>query len=80
MIDFILEALGEVCDVLLSSRKTPKFIKYMLVILLIGFLMYLFINTAMTSPYLWGRIFGAVFALFFLLFGFLLIHRIRKNK
>ena len=80
MIDFILEALGEVCDVLLSSRKTPKFIKHMLVILLIGFLMYLFINTAMTSPYLWGCIFGAVFAAVFLIIGLLLLRRINKAR
>ena len=57
----------------------PKIIKYLIVVLVTGFIVWLGIYCGLESPMLWGRIFGFVLAVVFLVIGIYMLLKIHKS-
>ena len=64
---------------LITNRRVPKIIRYIIVIVLIGFIEVVMINVGLKSEMLAGNIFGFAFAVVGLLMGIILIIRITKD-
>ena len=54
---------------LLTDKKIPKAIRYAILLVLVGFLEFVSIGVALSSPYVVGRIFGWILAAVILLAG-----------
>ncbi len=65
---------------LLNSNKVPKPIRYGVLWLLIGFLVYVGVGVGLNSPMLWGRIFGFALAAAMLALGVYQTRRIHRSK
>lgn len=65
---------------LISNKKMPKIIRYIIVILLSFLMIFLGIMMVLKSQMLLGKVFGMMLALVFLNFGLYLIIKIGKEK
>ena len=74
--DDILELVFEG---LLNSRRVPKIIKYILIILLCGFVIWIGINVGLSSPMLWGKIFGFALAVAFFIIAIFWLRKIQRS-
>ncbi|MEE0060040.1 MAG: hypothetical protein UE295_04350 [Acutalibacteraceae bacterium] len=64
---------------LINCSKVPKIIRYIIVMVVVGFIVGLGICCGFSSPMLWGRIFGFALAVVFLVAGIYMIVKIHKN-
>lgn len=69
LIEFLLELLDCFFDISLNSRRVPKIIKYIMVILLCTALILLSITLGLKFSMIWGKIFCFVIAFVFFIFG-----------
>lgn len=65
---------------LIKSPKVPKIIRYLIVIIISIFIIFVGVICAFKSPFIWGKIFGAILAISFLGIGIYLCLKISKNK
>lgn len=64
---------------LINNNKVPKIIRYLIVILICGFIIFLGVFVGINSELLWGKIFGFVLAIVSLILGIILLRRISNN-
>lgn len=64
---------------LINDPKVPKFIRYSIVTILCLFIIFLGISCAINSPFLWGKMFGIILSIAFLIIGIYLCIKIAKN-
>lgn len=64
---------------ILNSRRVPKIIKYIFIILVYGFLVGIGIVVAVNSEMLVGSIIGVAMAILFLLFGLRMLIKIYRS-
>ena len=64
---------------LINNKKVPKFIRFIIIIIMVGFIEYISIDTVISSPYLWGKIFGIILSITFIIIFIILIFRIYKK-
>lgn len=64
---------------LINDPKVPKFIRYGIVTILCLLIIFLGISCAINSPFLWGKIFGIILSIAFLIIGIYLCIKIAKN-
>ena len=64
---------------LINNNKVPKMIRYIIVIILISFIMYICINVGLHAIYFIGNIFGFLIAILSLIVGIILLIRIYKS-
>ena len=74
--DDILELVFEG---LLNSRRVPKIIKYILIILLCGFVIWIGISVGLSSSMLWGKIFGFALAVVFFIICIFWLRKIQRS-
>lgn len=65
---------------LINDEKIPKIIKYIIVCLLCGFIIVLGILMGINSELLFGKIFGIILSIVFLIIGIYLIVKINKDN
>lgn len=64
---------------LINNPKIPKFIRYVIVIILSMFIIFLGITCTINSPFTWGKVFGVVLAIAMLITGIYLSIKIFKS-
>ncbi len=64
---------------LLNNKKIPKVVRYLITILICGFVVFLGISCALNSEMLWGKIFGWCLTLLMVFVCIFLIIKIKKN-
>ncbi len=64
---------------LINNKKVPKFIRFIIIIIMVGFIEYISIDTVISSPYLWGKIFGIILSITFIIIFIILTIRIYKK-
>lgn len=64
---------------IINNSKIPKIIRYLIVSLITGFIVYIGLETGTNSEMLWGKIFGFLVAAVFLILGIVLAVRIHKS-
>ncbi len=64
---------------LINNKKTPKIIRYIIVIIISGFIIYIGIECGLHSKLLIGNILGYLVSFIFLLIGLYLLYKIHKN-
>lgn len=64
---------------IINDPKVPKIIRYIIVTILCLFIIILGISCAINSPFIWGKIFGIILAIFFLIIGIYLYIKIYKS-
>lgn len=64
---------------LINSKRVPKIIRYSIVIIAVGFIIFLGIFAGITSEMLVGNIFGFALTVAGLVAGIYLIRKIHKN-
>ncbi len=64
---------------LINNPKVPKPIRYTIVILILGFLEWIFIGVGFHSIYLAGKILGFVLAILMVILGICLMIKIHRN-
>ena len=75
------EIVSEILELLVSSNRIPKMIRYLIVALVCGFLIWIGLNIAISvTAMLIGKIIGLIMALLFLGVGIYWISKIRKSK
>lgn len=65
---------------LINNPKVPKWLRYVIVTLVCGFVIFLGVMLALKSPMPVGKIFGGVTALLFLTTAIYLFVKITKSK
>lgn len=65
---------------LINNPKVPEIVRYAIVAILCLFLIFIGIQCAISSPFLWGRIFGALLSIIFFMIGIYLFIKIQKSK
>lgn len=80
MEDLLSEVVEVVFEALLNSRRVPKIVKYLIIIVVCGLIIGLGLMLGLSSDVmLIGRILGFVLAVLFVLLGIYLISKIRKS-
>ena len=64
---------------LINNKKIPKIIRYIIVIIISGFIIYIGIECGLHSKLLIGNILGYLVSFIFLLIGLYLLYKIHKN-
>lgn len=64
---------------LINNKKLPKPIRYVIIILLVGFIMWIGIGVGLHSEMLIGNIFGFLIAGIILIAGIYLLVKVHKN-
>lgn len=64
---------------LINNPKVPKPIRYLIVIILSSFIIFIGIVCATKSPFLWGKIFGVILVIAFLGIGLYICIKIHKS-
>ena len=72
LIEFLFECL-------MNSRRVPKIIKYILAVLIVGFIVWVGISVGLNSPMFWGKIFGFTLAGVTFLAGIVWIIKISRS-
>ena len=65
---------------LINNPKVPKIIRYLIVVIVCAFIIYLGITTFIDSPFIWGKILGIILAIVFLIVGIYLCLKISRSK
>ncbi len=65
---------------LINNPKVPKPIRYAIVTIISVFIIFIGVVCAIKSPFLWGRIFGIILAITFLVLGIYIGIKISKSK
>ena len=65
---------------LINNPKVPKIIRYGIVTLLCLFIIFIGIICVTNSPFLWGKIFGVLLSIAFLIIGIYLYIKISKSS
>jgi len=63
----------------INNNKIPKIIRCLIVFLLCGFIIFLGISTFISSQFVWGKVFGVILSIVFLIIGIYLIIKINKK-
>ena len=71
--------MDDLLELLLNSRRVPKIIKYILVVLIVGFIVWVGISVGLNSLMLWGKIFGFALAGVTFLAGIVWIIKISRS-
>lgn len=61
---------------LINNKKVPQIIRYIIVLVAVGFIIFIGIGTGLHSEILAGKILGFAIAIVFLVLGILLVIRI----
>lgn len=64
---------------IINNSKIPKIIRYLIVLLIAGFIVYIGVETGVNSELLWEKAFGFLTAIIFLILGIVLAVRIHKS-
>lgn len=64
----------------INNKKIPKLIRYIFVLLLCGFIIFLGLSIVINSELLSGKIFGIILSLVFLIILIYLVLMINKSK
>ena len=64
---------------LINNPKIPKAIRYLIVLAVTGFIVYIGVDTGINSQLTWGRFFGFLVAAVFLVLGIVLAIRIHRS-
>lgn len=79
MEDLLSEVVEVVFEALLNSRRVPKIVKYLIIIVVCGLIIGLGLMLGLSNDVmLIGRILGFVLAVLFVILGIYLISKIRK--
>lgn len=65
---------------LINNPKVPKFIRYSIVTIVCLFIIIVGLSCAFNSPFLWGKIFGTLLSIIFLMIGIYLYIKIAKSN
>ena len=65
---------------LINNDNVPKWIRYLLVIAAVAFIVFVGVSVGLNSEFLVGKIFGFLFAITFFVIGIYLCVRIYKEK
>lgn len=80
MEDILSEVVEVVFEALLNSRRVPKIVKYLIIIVVCGLIIGLGLMLGLSNDVmLIGRILGFVLAVLFVILGIYLISKIRKS-
>lgn len=80
MEDLLSEVVEVVFEALLNSRRVPKIVKYLIIIVVCGLIIGLGLMLGLSNDVmLIGRILGFVLAVLFVILGIYLISKIRKS-
>ena len=64
---------------IINNSKIPKIIRYLIVLLITGFIVYIGVETGINSEMFWGKAFGFLTAAVFFILGIVLAVRIHKS-
>lgn len=64
---------------LINNPKVPKIIRYIIVLIICGFIVFVGIATSLNSEMLWGKILGFLMVISILIVGIIMMRRIYKN-
>ncbi len=79
MEDLIAELVEEVFGSILNNNKIPKPIRYVFVVLIVGFITWIAIKIVLLSTAIIAKIIGILFTLFILMAGLFLLMRIFRS-
>ena len=65
---------------LINNPKIPKILRYIIVSVWCLFIIFLGVNCAISSPFVFGKIFGITLSIVFLIIGIYLYNKISKSK
>lgn len=65
---------------LINNPKLPKAVRYAMVTILCLFIMFLGVSCTVSSPFVWGKIFGIILAAVFLIAEIYLCRKIHKSN
>ncbi len=64
----------------INNKKIPRIIRNIIVCLLCGFIIFLGVSIVIKSELLFGKIFGIILSIVFLIIGIYLIAKINNSK
>ena len=65
---------------LINNSKVPKIIRYLIVTILCLFIIFLGVSCSISSPFIFGKIFGIVLAIIFFIIEIYLCIKIYKSN
>ena len=64
----------------LTNKNVPKILRYIVLLAIIAFIEFIFINVVISSPFVWGKIVSGLIGVVILIAGiYLAVYKVHKN-